>query len=108
MNCPSPRCGSSNIQLLSHYVQALPPGSPHRTTYAEPAGMGGSYLPAAGLVLLGVFMLVSGGILAGLLAILAGFGWGAVVRTKGEAADQARAAWANRRICLACTEQWVP
>ncbi|KOU62086.1 hypothetical protein ADK57_25995 [Streptomyces sp. MMG1533] len=89
-------------------MDGLPTGSPHRSTYAEPAGADGSYLLAAGLALVGLYALVSGEILAGLVALAAGGGWGFVIHKKAEASDHARAAWANRRICLACTEQWVP
>ncbi|MFD4596772.1 hypothetical protein ACFWPQ_01940 [Streptomyces sp. NPDC058464] len=108
MNCPSPRCGSSNVQLLSHYRDSLPPGSKLRDTYAEPAAAEGSYLLAVGLVILGIVAAASGTVLAGLAAIAAGLGWGAVIHRRVEDADRARAAWGNRRICLACTEQWTP
>jgi hypothetical protein len=108
MNCPSPRCGSSNVQLLSHYVDSLPPGSPLRSTYARPAMPEGGFLGALAAVVIGVALLVSGGVLAGVVALAAGLGWGYVLWGRHSAADAARAAWANRRICLACTEQWVP
>lgn len=108
MNCPSSKCGSSNVQLLSHYRDSLPPGSPLRSAYACPDDEGGGLLPAAGLVVLGLVALVSGGILPGLAAVVAGAGWGYVSYKRAEAALAARAAWENRRICLACTEQWTP
>ena len=108
MNCPSPRCGSSNIQLLSHYRESLPPGSPLRDAYAEPTAAKGSVLAAVGLVVLGIFMLLSGGILAGLAAIVGGVLWGAGIHKRAEVADKARTVWANRRISLACTEHWTP
>lgn len=108
MNCPSTKCGSSNVQLLSHYRDSLPPGSPLRDAYAQPAAATGGLLPAAGLIVLGVAFLASGGILVGLAAIAAGGVWGYGLYRKAEAADQARAAWETRRICLACTEQWTP
>ncbi len=108
MNCPSPRCGSSNVQLLSHYRDSLPPGSPLRNAYAQPAAAAGSLLLPVGLVVLGIVAAGSGTVLAGLAAIAAGVGWGWVLHRKSEEAEQARTAWANRRICLACTEQWTP
>lgn len=107
MNCPSPRCGSSNVQLLSHYRDSLPPGSPLRDAYAQPAAAEGSYLLAVGLVVLGVIAVASG-TLAGLAAIAAGGVWGWVTRQRVEDADRKRADWVNKRICLACTEQWTP
>jgi hypothetical protein len=96
------------VQLLSHYVGSLPPGSPHRNTYAAPTAANSSLLPAAGLALLGVIALVSGAILAGLATVAAGIGWGMLIHKRAEAAGKARATWENRRICLACTEQWTP
>ncbi|MDT0608822.1 hypothetical protein [Streptomyces lancefieldiae] len=108
MNCPSPKCGSSNVQLLSLYVDGLAPGAPNRTRFARPASEGGGALPALGLFILGIAMLISGAALPGVAAIVAGAGWGYVIYKKVEAADRARAAWENSRICLACTEQWTP
>lgn len=108
MHCPIKDCQSTNVQLLSHYRDSLPPGSPLRDAYAQPAGVEAGLLPAVVLVVLGLGALVSGEILAGLSAVAAGGVWGYVRYKKAEAADQGRAAWANRRICLACTEQWTP
>lgn len=108
MKCPSPKCGSSNVQLLSLYVGGLSPGAPNRETFARPAAEGGGLLPATCLVILGIAMLVSGTVLAGLAAIGVGGVWGFALFKKSEAAGRARTAWENRRICLACTEQWTP
>lgn len=108
MKCPSPKCGSSNVQLLSLYVDGLAPGAPNREEFARPATAGGGPLPAVGLFLLGVAMLVSGAVLAGLAAIVVGGVWGFALFKKSEAAGRAHTAWENRRICLACTEQWTP
>lgn len=108
MNCPSSRCGSSNIQLLSHYVDSLPPGSPLRSEYARPSMPEGGFVGALAAVVIGVAMLLSGGGWAGVVVLAAGLVWGYVLWQRHAAADSARSAWANRRICLACTEQWVP
>ncbi|MFH8767306.1 hypothetical protein [Streptomyces althioticus] len=108
VNRPSPKCQPSHVQLLSHYRDSLPPGSPLRDAYAQPAAAEGGLLPAAGLIVLGIVMLASGGILAGVAAVLGGGDWGYEIYKRSEAADAARAAWENRRIFLACTEQWTP
>ncbi|MBN0047637.1 hypothetical protein JS756_26720 [Streptomyces actuosus] len=108
MKCPSQECQSSNVQLLSHYVDSLPPGSPNRERYAKPAGPGRSFPGALVVIVLGIAALVSGHVWAGLLAVAGGGAWGWVLYRRYEAAESARAAWSNRRICLACTEQWVP
>lgn len=108
MNCPSPKCGSSNVQLLSLYVDGLSPGAPNRDRFARPASEGGGSLPAVGLLLLGIAMLASGAVLEGLAAAVVGGIWGFALFRKSEAAGRARTVWENRRICLACTEQWTP
>lgn len=108
MNCPSKNCGSSNVQLLSLYVDGLAPGAPNRERFARPPVEGGGALPAVLLVLLGAGMLISGVILAGLAALLVGAGWGYVIYKKVEAADAAKTAWENTRVCLACSEKWTP
>ena len=108
MKCPSPKCGSSNVQLLSLYVGGLAPGAPNREEFARPAAGGGGSLPAVGLFLLGIVMLVSGAVLEGLAAAVIGGIWAYALFRRSEAAGRARTAWENRRICLACTEQWTP
>ncbi|MFF2852636.1 hypothetical protein ACFVT5_41045 [Streptomyces sp. NPDC058001] len=91
------------MQLLSHYRDSLPPGSPLRSAYAPPAAADAAYLPAVGVALLGVVGLVSGVILAGLAAVVAGLGWGALIRKRADQAGMARAEWDSALICLACT-----
>ncbi|MFD3588334.1 hypothetical protein [Streptomyces sp. NPDC058683] len=108
MNCPSSQCGSSNVQLLSLYVDGLPAGAPNRERFARPAATAGGVLPALGLVVLGVLLLVGGQILAGILFLSAGGVWGFVAHRLGAEAEQARTKWENTRICLACTERWAP
>ena len=53
-------------------------------------------------------MLVSGAVLAGLVAVAVGGVWGYALFRKSESAGRVRTVWENRRICLACTEQWTP
>lgn len=66
------------------------------------------FLGALAAAVIGVAMLASGAVLAGVVVLAGGLGWGWVLWQRHGAADSARAAWANKRICLACTEQWVP
>lgn len=108
MNCPSTKCGSSNVQFLSHYRDSLPSGSPLRDAYAQPVAAEGGLLPAAGLTLVGLVVLLSGGTAAGLAAMAVGGFWGYGIYRRMQLAEDARTAWASRRICLACTEQWTP
>lgn len=108
MNCPSPRCGSSNVQLLSHYVDSLPPGSPLRGRYARPAAADGSFLWVFVGIVAAAVMLTSGGVTGGLLVLAGCAVWGWVLWQRHDGAEKARTAWVSRRICLACTEQWTP
>ncbi|MFK0160413.1 hypothetical protein ACIQVL_45560 [Streptomyces sp. NPDC090499] len=108
MNCPSSNCGSSNVQLLSLYVDGLPVGAPNRERFARPAPSARNLLPALGLVVLGVLLLVSGEILAGVLFLGAGAVWGLVAHRLNQEVERARSKWENTRICLACTERWTP
>lgn len=107
MKCPSPRCGSSNVQLLSHYRRSLSPDADLYSAYAPPTTADGKALPGFGLVALGVLLLVSG-YLVGLAAVAVGGLWlyGAYKAT--DDAARKREAWENARVCLACSEKWTP
>lgn len=109
MQCPSAKCQSTNVQFLPHYWESLPGDSPLKARYAEPAEVDGrARLVAAGIAVLGVIFLVTGGIAAGLLMLAAG-GVGAMVTTgRIQEAVAKRAAWDRTQICLACTHLWVP
>lgn len=109
MRCPSDKCGSSNVEHLPHYWQSLPGDSPLKARYAQPAeGDRRAVTVGVGVAALGIVLAVIGGIVLGLLVLLAGAGWAAVAYRRVEAADAARAQWQRRQICLACTHLWVP
>jgi hypothetical protein len=105
--CPSPKCQSPNVQLLSHYRRSLSPDSDLYRAYAPPAGPEVRVLPGFGLVALGILMLVSG-YLPGLAAVAVGGLWLYGVHKATEDAARRRAAWENARVCLACSEKWTP
>lgn len=107
MQCPSQKCGSSNVQLLSHYRASLPPSSALYTAYAPPTRPDGGFGLGLALVAIGVLMLVAGYLIG--LAVVAGGGlWLFGVYKTAEEIERRRAAWENVRICLACTERWTP
>lgn len=109
MFCPSDKCASTNVQHLPHYWQSLPGDSPLKSKYAQPAeGDRRARLIAAGVVVLGVVLVVTGSWPLGLLGVAAGAV--AVWWTHGRIilADSARDRWASTQICLACTHLWVP
>ncbi|MGW3132233.1 hypothetical protein [Streptomyces sp. NPDC001123] len=96
------------MQLLSLYLDGLPAGAPNRERFARPAPAAGNLLPALGLVVLGVLLLVGGEILAGVALLGAGAVWGLVAHRRNQEAERVRRNWENTRICLACTERWTP
>lgn len=108
MQCPKSNCGSTNIQNLAAYVASLPSDSPLKKSLAQPAAPESQSLWAVAVMVLGVAALVSGAVLAGLAALLAGGLWAAGAWKRTEAAGTARAAWGLQVRCLACTETWQP
>lgn len=103
MRCPSEKCGSVNVEHLPHYWQSLPAESPLKARYAPPAKADGGYLVALAAVALGIAVVVSGAVLAGLLVAVGSLAWGALVHQRVTAAEAALAAWESSRVCLACT-----
>jgi hypothetical protein len=109
VRCPSEKCASSNVQHLPHYWQSLPGDSALKGRYAQPAeGDRRARLVAAGAVILGVVLLVTGSWAVGLLAVAGGAVGGWVAHGRILTADTARGQWGRTQICLACTQLWVP
>lgn len=101
--CPSSKCGSPNVADLPHFWMSLPAESPLKARYAPPEEAEGGVLAAVAAVVLGIVALTSGAVLLGVLAVLGGLGWGALVYHRGSVAAAQRAAWDSSRVCLACT-----
>lgn len=74
-----------------------------KAKYAPPARPRVSYWAALAAVVVGILVLTEGGILLGLLLIVGGVGWGAVVFKAVQFAEAQRAAWESSHVCLACT-----
>lgn len=106
--CPSEKCGSSNVERLSHYWASLPAESPLKARYAQPAEEDGrARLILAVVAAAGVVLAVTGTVMLGLVALAVG-GVGAwIAHGRIIAADEARAVWARQQICLACTHLWA-
>lgn len=109
MRCPRDDCGSSNIQSLSLYWLGLPNESASKRTYAQPAeGDRRARLIAAAAALAGLVMAVTGTVGVGLSVLAAASVATWVLHGRIIAAETARSAWQQRRICLACKNLWVP
>lgn len=109
MQCPSSKCQSSNVQFLPHYWESLPGDSPLKTKYARPALPDQrARLTALAVAAVGLAVTFTGSISGGLLLLAAGIAGVLVTSRRITAAETARARWESQRICLACTEQWVP
>jgi hypothetical protein len=61
---------------------------------------------ATGVV--GLIVMISGAIVPGLLVLVAGIVWGAVLRRQIDAADAARAAWERSMWCGHCAIKFMP
>jgi hypothetical protein len=109
MFCPSDKCGSSNVEHLPHYWASLPGDSPLKARYAQPDEPDQrTRLILAGVAVLGIVVLCTGGIGLGLLMLAVG-GAGVLWATGRIGASEAeRAVWQRRQICLACTHLWEP
>lgn len=101
--CPSPKCGSTNVQQLAHYWHSLPGDSPLKAKYAPPAEVSSQAWIALAAVAVGIVLLVNGTVLAGLLVAIGGLGFGVFDRREVAVYHHSRAAWEADRICLGCT-----
>jgi hypothetical protein len=99
MDCPL--CHATNIQLLRGYWESLPAESPHRGKYAPPDAP--DVQPWIALVALGagIWLLVTGAILIGLLVAVAGLVWGAFMAGQQRKFEADLATYNASTICLA-------
>lgn len=107
MQCPQDKCGSTNVEKLSHYQASLPSDSPLKAEYAPPAAPDPrNRLLLAALAVAGLVLAVTGQVAVGLVALAVGAVGAVVAHGRIEAVEAARALWERRRICLACTHLW--
>lgn len=106
MECPN--CRSSNVQLLRGYWESLPSESPHRGRYAPPDEVELKVWVALAAVGAGIGVAVTGAILVGLLVVVGGLLWGAVMVGQQRAYEMALAAYDRSVICLAGYHVFAP
>ena len=106
MNCPN--CKSSNIQQLRGYWEALPVESPHRDRYAPPGEPDLKFWVALIAVGAGIWVAITGAILIGLLVVVGGLVWGAVMAGQQRAYEMALAAYNQSVVCLAGYHVFAP
>lgn len=109
MRCPSKDCGSSNVELLSHYQAGLSPDSPSARRYAQPAEPETrTRLILAAVAAVGVALAVTGSAAFGLLLLAVGAVGAVMAHQRIAAVEAERETWGRRQICLACTHLWEP
>lgn len=106
MQCPSAKCGSSNIENLAHYWQSLPAESTLRLKYAPPTQPEARVWMALVAVVLGVAVLASGEVVLGLAVAVAGLVGAAFIQGAVTRYRMAFGEWDAARICLACTRRF--
>lgn len=106
MDCPV--CKSVNVQQLRGYWEQLPAESPHRWRYAPPDEVDVKIWAALLAVGAGVWVAVTGAVLAGLLVVVGGLLWGAIMVGQQRAYEAALAAYNSATICLAGYHVFAP
>ena len=99
MDCPL--CHATHIQQLRGYWESLPAESPHRGKYAPPDAP--DVQPWVALLALGagIWLLVAGAVLIGLLVAVAGLVWGAFMAGQQRKFEADLATYNASTICLA-------
>lgn len=106
MQCPN--CQSTNVQQLRGYWESLPAESPHRDRYAPPGEVGVKVWAALLAVAAGIWVAVTGEVLVGLLVVVGGLLWGAVMVGQQRAYEMALAAYDRSVVCLAGYHVFAP
>jgi hypothetical protein len=96
------------VQSLKNYWRSLAPGAADYEPLRQPPAAEVQYLYAAGVMAVGVVLLITGTVLVGLFVLAGGFGWGAVMTRQVAAADAARAAWERAMWCGHCSHRFEP
>ncbi|WUD76298.1 hypothetical protein OG937_33720 [Streptomyces sp. NBC_00510] len=96
------------MQSLQLFEATVEPGSSLKADLGRPPKAERAFAWPLGLLLLGVALLVSGAILAGLLVAVVGVVWSLRERARVEAAKRANEEWQRKMICLVCKKPFVP
>ncbi|MEU6258047.1 hypothetical protein [Streptomyces sp. NPDC047043] len=97
-----------NIEKVAHRWKSLPEGSPAKAELAPPEVVKAKYLGVLAAMVGGFWVMVSGGVLLGLLVAVGGLLWGVFTSREASASLAARSRWSREVICLACLHRWVP
>lgn len=107
MNCPT--CGeSSQVLKLDEFWRSLSQDAELKRSLAQPPEYPARWLIPLGLIALAVWVLVTGGVVLGLLLFLAGLGSGAFMWRATAAAEDARERWTRLLYCRRCPAQFEP
>ncbi|MFJ3950271.1 hypothetical protein ACIPXV_09400 [Streptomyces libani] len=87
---------------LPEFWKSLPRESELRGKYAQPAEYAAQWLLPIGAFALGVLLLVSGMVAAGVMLLAGGAGIGFWFSRLAAAAEEARERWARSLICRQC------
>lgn len=98
MDCPL--CHATNIQQLRGYWESLPAESPHRGKYAPPDKPNAQAWWALIALGVGIWVMVTGAVLIGLLIAVAGLIWGAFMAGQQRAYETDLATYNASTICL--------
>jgi hypothetical protein len=103
-----PTCDDpSLVHALPAFWRGLSQDSELKADLAPPPEPDLQWIPTAVLLGLGVAFMLSGGILIGVLGILAGCGAGFVANAQHEAAKTAMAAWDQSMYCRRCPSRFA-
>lgn len=98
-----PRCKDHNQVLdLPEYWRSLSQDAEAKRKYAQPAEYVAQWLLPVGAAVLGVLLLVSGTVAAGLLLLVGSGGVGFWFSRLASASEEARERWARSLICRQC------
>jgi hypothetical protein len=93
---------------LPAYWASLAPGAPLAAELTQPPAAEVEMWWAVATGVVGLIVMISGVIVPGLLLLVGGMVWGAVLRRQIDAADAARAAWERSMWCGHCAAKFVP
>ncbi|MBR8638642.1 hypothetical protein KEF29_03345 [Streptomyces tuirus] len=96
------------MQQLRGYWESLPAESPHRGRYAPPGEPGLKFWAAMLAIGAGIWLAVTGAVLIGLLVVVGGLVWGAVMAGQQRAYEMALAAYNRSVVCLAGYHVFAP
>jgi hypothetical protein len=96
------------VLSLPGYWGGLPPSAANYQQLGQPDPAAVNYLYALGVAALGIALMMTGAALLGILALVAGAGWGVMMNRQASEADEKRARWQRSKWCGRCAETFDP